>query len=75
MTLPCEICGPENDCTCPPCPCRWCRYSRGEATPEERRMIEARDRAFKAAEHRQFVRSEGANMRARFDAYVQGTKQ
>lgn len=24
MSLPCEICGPENDCQCGPCQCRSC---------------------------------------------------
>ena len=72
--LPCMVCGPENDCTCPPCPCRWCRYARGEASPEERRVIEARDRAFRLADQRKLAREETANMRAKLDAYLAGTK-
>ncbi len=29
--LPCEICGPENDCACPPCQCKSCVDSRTES--------------------------------------------
>lgn len=36
----CEICGPENDCTCGGCRCRWCRAKFGEVTELERIQME-----------------------------------
>lgn len=46
MNRLCEICGPENACTCKPCPCIWCRHRRGEElSPAERRRVEAHDQA------------------------------
>ncbi len=39
--LPCELCGPENVCTCPPCACKWCALQRGEATEFQKRQIES----------------------------------
>jgi hypothetical protein len=54
--LPCEICCADGDCPCKPCGCVWCRHRRGECTDDERRMIEARDRAFAAADLRADLR-------------------
>lgn len=44
---------PITGCTCPPCPCRWCRYDRGEGTAEDRALIEANIRAHEMANRRQ----------------------
>lgn len=61
--LPCEICGPENVCSCPPCPCVWCRYRRGEATRQERAMVDAHTAAHDAADARRYGRESAARMR------------
>ncbi len=54
--LPCEICCADGDCDCEPCGCVWCRFRRGGCTDDERRMIEARDRAFASADLRADLR-------------------
>ncbi|XAI95570.1 hypothetical protein [Nostoc phage Nsp-JY21] len=38
---PCDWCGSLDDCRCPPCPCKWCKYERGEATEFETAQVEA----------------------------------
>lgn len=53
---PCDKCGKDTGCTCPPCPCRWCRYDRGEGTAEERALVEANIRAHEMADQRQRAR-------------------
>lgn len=51
MTSLCEICGPENDCTCGGCQCKWCRHRRGDdLSPMEVAQIKAHERALKAYE-------------------------
>lgn len=62
LDLPCELCGEEARCTCPPCDCVWCRHRRDESTPAERRMVEARDRAFALSDARKLAREEAARM-------------
>lgn len=37
---PCDKCGSNDDCRCGPCPCKWCRYERGEATALEQAQIQ-----------------------------------
>jgi hypothetical protein len=71
--MSCGVCGQDHpspreddapDSMCPPCQCHWCRYNRGEATPEERRWVEANIRAHELSEERrkarEFSRSLGA---------------
>lgn len=69
---PCDACGKDTGCTCPPCPCRWCRYARGEATLEERRSVEAHMRAHAAADARRFARQESQKMGEKLRAYLGG---
>lgn len=37
--LPCEICGPENDCTCPSCQCKACVDQRPESPLQRARRL------------------------------------
>lgn len=64
---PCDACGKDTGCTCPPCDCRWCRYERGEATPDERRIVEAHVYAHKRARDRQALRASAGRMQANID--------
>jgi len=70
--LQCELCGPENACTCPPCACIWCRYDRGEATAMERRRVEAHVAAIRADETRRDLRQSAARMADRIRALTGG---
>lgn len=70
-TLPCEMCGPENDCTCPPCACVWCRVERGEGTPEERRMVQAHVTAHARAATRREMRASAARMREKIETLTE----
>ena len=67
---PCDWCGKDTGCTCPPCDCLWCRYRRGEATPFERRRVEAQDEAFRLADTRRDMRASAARMTAKIDALL-----
>lgn len=62
MSLPCEICGPAKECTCPPCDCVWCRHARGETTADESRMVAAHEAAFRRADKRRKVRAMTSEM-------------
>ena len=67
--LPCELCGPDGQCTCGPCSCVWCRYERDECTDAERRMIAARDRAFAAHDARQSARKMAVGLGEAIERY------
>lgn len=57
MTSLCEVCGPENECTCGGCQCKWCRHRRGDyLSPIERRQIEAHIAALAANARRAALR-------------------
>jgi hypothetical protein len=68
--FPCDACGKDTGCTCPPCPCRWCRYRRGEATPAEKRLVEAHVAAFMAADGRRATRDMIRSMRAAIERHL-----
>lgn len=57
----CDLCG-QDQCNCPPCPCKWCKYDRGEATTFERAQVEAHIAAIKAADDRKYARESAAKM-------------
>ena len=59
----CLICE-KSECICPPCRCMWCRHRRGEdLSPDERRAIEARDRAIKKDALRKSLRENPIRLR------------
>lgn len=53
----CELCGPENDCTCGGCQCKWCRDRRGDyVSPFERAQIDRHVRSLLVEEMGQKLR-------------------
>ena len=40
--LLCEICGPENECTCPPCQCKSCLDRQPESPLERAKRLTQR---------------------------------
>lgn len=69
MALMCEVCPDPEDCQCGPCPCQSCRHARGETTGDERRALEARDRAFAKADARAAAREASKDMGAALRRY------
>lgn len=55
---PCELCGADEGtaCACPPCPCIWCRFERGEVTEAESRRVKANIKAHAMADARRSLR-------------------
>lgn len=64
---PCDRCGRDTGCTCPPCPCMWCRHARGEPLTElERAEIGRRARQAEG----EALRDSAKRMRAKIAAAV-----
>lgn len=59
----CEICGPENRCTCGGCQCMWCRAREGRPlNAAERRRYDDHCRALQAERQRLELRSMSAQL-------------
>jgi len=61
--MPCDACGKDTGCTCPPCDCMTCRHARGEATALEIAQMEAVERANRRSRDREFARESAKRMR------------
>lgn len=66
--IPCEICGPENECSCPPCACVWCRVRRGDGSAQDRAYVDSHVRAHNMARIRRDLHASFAAMQAKIDA-------
>lgn len=69
--LPCELCGAQNGCACPPCVCKWCRHSRGEpVSPLEQAAIDRQIESNRLYMERAANRASAARMRAKIDREI-----
>jgi hypothetical protein len=67
--MPCDACGKDTGCTCPPCTCMWCRARRGDPlTSGERAHYEAQLAQNKRQKARDDLRQSAARMRAKLEA-------